>query len=71
MFRELPLTVRGNRMGYGGGFYDRFFAEEPGHLRWGLAYEFQIFSHIPCEEWDQKMERILTPKQVIFPGRKA
>lgn len=66
----VAFDYRGNRMGYGGGFYDRFFAREPNHLRWALAYEFQLFPHIPCENWDQKMERIFTPERVIVPGKR-
>lgn len=53
------------RLGYGGGYYDRFFAAEPWHPRWGLAYEFQIVESLDLEEWDCRMDRILTESRVI------
>ena len=55
----------GRRLGYGGGYYDRFFAREPKHPRWGLAYAFQIVEKLPKEEWDQKVERVILPGKVI------
>ncbi len=55
----------GRRLGYGGGYYDRFFAREPGHPRWGLAYAFQMVEKLPKEEWDQKVERVILPGKVI------
>lgn len=33
----------GNRIGYGAGYYDRFFAAEPDHMAVGLCYGFQLF----------------------------
>lgn len=49
------------RLGYGGGFYDRFFLREPGHLKWGLAYDFQIVEALPRDPWDQQMDMVLRP----------
>lgn len=55
----------GCRLGYGGGFYDRFFLKEPGHLKWGLSYGFQMAERIPSEPWDQKMDAVLTPDEIV------
>lgn len=41
-----------HRIGYGGGFYDRYLERENSHYKIALAYEFQIFEHIPYEEHD-------------------
>lgn len=57
----LAFDNSGNRMGYGGGFYDRFFEKEPNHLRIAVAYGFQIFDHIPTEPHDKPMNRIIIP----------
>lgn len=51
----------GNRIGYGGGYYDRFFEREPDHPRIAIAYGFQIFDHIPTEPHDKRVDRIITP----------
>ena len=46
----LAFTRNGDRMGYGGGFYDRFLAEEPNHPTLALCYEFQMVEQLPTEE---------------------
>lgn len=51
----------GNRLGYGGGYYDRFFEQEPSHPRIAIAYGFQIFDHVPTEPHDKPMDRIIIP----------
>lgn len=61
----MAFDRKGFRLGYGGGFYDRFFARCLGCRKWGLAYEFQIVEEVPHEAWDQRMDRIFTPAQVI------
>lgn len=57
----IAFDWKGFRLGYGGGFYDRFFNREPDHLRWGLSYLFQIFQSIPHQIWDQQMDGLITP----------
>ena len=54
------FTMAGDRMGYGGGFYDRFFSEEPEHKRVAVCYPFQIFSRLPVEEHDKTMDYVIT-----------
>lgn len=63
----LAFDLKYNRMGYGGGFYDRFFNEHPQHklIKIALAYEFQVVNEIETEEHDQKMDRIITPLKVM------
>lgn len=51
----------GNRLGYGGGYYDRFFTKEPEHYRLGIAYDFQIFNQLPVEHGDKTADEVLTP----------
>lgn len=38
----LVFDIYGSRIGYGGGFYDRFLAREPGHPTIALCYDFQV-----------------------------
>ena len=55
----LAFTENGDRMGYGGGFYDRFLAQEPDHPTLALCYEFQIVDSLPTEEYDIPVDTVL------------
>lgn len=55
----LAFTKAGDRMGYGGGFYDRFLADEPNHPTVALCYAFQIVESIPTEEFDIPVDCVL------------
>ena len=55
----LAFDAQGKRMGYGGGFYDRFLAEEPGHPTLALCYAFQMVPQIPTEEFDVPVDCVL------------
>lgn len=67
----LPGAVfdkKGNRIGYGGGFYDRWIAKwndssvcfEVKLAKIGLAYGMQIVEEIPAERFDQKVDDVIT-----------
>ena len=55
----LAFTKQGDRMGYGGGFYDRFLAEEPDHPTLALCYDFQMVESLPTEEFDVPVDTVL------------
>jgi 5-formyltetrahydrofolate cyclo-ligase len=55
----LAFTERGDRMGYGGGFYDKFLAAEPNHPTLALCYAFQMVDFIPTEEYDIPVDCVL------------
>ncbi len=56
----------GERIGRGGGFYDRYLAQARGALRVAFAYDFQVLNEpIPQEPWDARMDWIITEKRVI------
>ena len=50
----------GGRMGYGKGFYDRFFAKYPNCVRIGVCYEAQIADHLILESHDRRLQYITT-----------
>lgn len=54
-----------NRLGQGGGFYDRYLAGYPDLTTIALAYEVQMTDHIPTETTDLKPDFILTEKRLI------
>lgn len=55
----LAFDAKGNRMGYGGGFYDKFFAQEPEHPTIALCYSFQMVEEIPVEAYDVPVDQVL------------
>ena len=55
----LAFDPQGHRIGYGGGFYDRFLAEEPGHPTLALCYDFQMLPSLETEEFDIPVDRVL------------
>jgi 5-formyltetrahydrofolate cyclo-ligase len=64
----LAFTIRGERMGRGGGHYDRLLAELPQHaITVGLAYSFQLLDDIPQAEWDRRLNFVVT-ETAIYPA---
>ncbi|KXY08749.1 5-formyltetrahydrofolate cyclo-ligase [Bacillus wiedmannii] len=57
----VAYTERGERVGYGGGYYDRYLLHYKGKTL-SLAYSFQIVEHIPVEPFDKNVEKIITEK---------
>lgn len=55
----LAFTTDGKRMGYGGGFYDKFLAAEPNHPTVALCYAFQMVEDLPTEEYDIPVDCVL------------
>ena len=55
----LAFDKEGHRIGYGGGFYDRFLAEEPEHPTIALCYAFQMLPKIETEEFDIPVDCVL------------
>ncbi len=62
----LAVDKQGNRLGYGGGYYDRYFEKNPTVKRIAYGFDFQIQPQIPTQETDKKMNCIVTNKQVLF-----
>ena len=57
-----------NRLGYGGGFYDRYLnkiANIKKILKIGLAYSYQELKKIPVEEYDNRLDLVITEKKII------
>lgn len=55
----LAFDPEGRRIGYGGGFYDKFLAREPEHPTLALCYDFQVFPHLTTDPWDNPVDTVL------------
>ncbi len=60
------FDLEGGRLGYGGGYYDRFFERlTPGVPLVALAFEMQILPDIPLDQWDRHVDIIITENRII------
>lgn len=60
------FDVRGGRLGYGGGFYDRFLhTAAPQALRIGLAFDLQVVESVPLEKHDEQLDYLITETRTI------
>jgi 5-formyltetrahydrofolate cyclo-ligase len=60
-----------NRLGQGGGYYDRAFARYPDALRVGLAWSVQEHDTLPADPWDLPLHAVLTEIALIEGGGSA
>ena len=60
----VAFDLKGNRMGHGKGYYDRFLNLVKS-TSIGLAFEFQIIENIPVESHDKPIDMIITEKRII------
>lgn len=55
----LAFDRAGHRIGYGGGFYDKFLAREPYHPTVALCYDFQVMDRLETEEFDIPVDLVI------------
>lgn len=74
-FEDIDLVVtpaigydrRGNRLGRGGSYYDRFFANKQlKAVRCGMGFDEQVVDNIPVAGHDQPIDFLVTDKEVIY-----
>lgn len=66
----LCFDRQGFRLGYGGGYYDRFLARLSATcLTIGYAYDWQLIAEVPRESWDLPLNLIVTNKGVTHATR--
>ena len=61
----LAFTQAGVRLGYGAGYYDRWFEKHPHTGRVGIAFEQQLLPELPSAAHDVPMHRIVTERRCI------
>lgn len=60
----------GGRLGYGGGYYDRFLDREaPRALRIGLAFELQVVDKVPLLAHDKRIHYLVTEERTVKTSR--
>lgn len=66
----MPLvgfTAKGDRLGQGGGYYDRYLAAHPQVVAIGMAWDVQEVAELPTELHDMRLSAIVTPTRVLGP----
>jgi 5-formyltetrahydrofolate cyclo-ligase len=63
----LGFDRKGNRLGRGGSFYDRFFAHKQFHAsRCGFAFTEQLVDSVPVSEHDEPVDFIVTDEEILY-----
>ena len=60
----LAVDKQGNRLGYGKGYYDGYFARYPNALRIGYAFDRQVIRQVPTEHTDIQLQTLITETDV-------
>jgi len=63
----IGFTASGQRLGQGGGHYDRWLSEHPGRIVIGLAWDVQLIEpehSLPIEAHDMPLDAIVTPTRI-------
>ncbi|MGY6551714.1 MAG: 5-formyltetrahydrofolate cyclo-ligase [Erythrobacter sp.] len=58
------FTAAGERLGQGGGHYDRWLAEHPRVLAIGLAWDVQLCDTLPTEPHDRRLDAVITTTRI-------
>jgi len=62
----LAFAPDGGRVGFGGGYYDKFLAAHPDLVKVAVAFSWQIFDSVPTNEFDVPVPVIVTDEEVIY-----
>lgn len=60
----IGFTASLDRLGQGGGHYDRWLSEHPGRLAIGLAWDVQLCDSLPTEPHDMMLDAVVTPTRI-------
>lgn len=55
----LAFSKDGIRLGYGGGYYDQFLTSQANSLKIGVCYPFQLIEHVPSEDHDVRVDKVV------------
>lgn len=59
------FTANGERLGYGKGYYDRWFSQNKVKIKIGIAFETQLVEKLPTEETDISLDILVTEERII------
>ena len=59
------FDAQGHRIGYGGGYYDRYLEKYPAPVTVGVCFDFQLVGTIPAEDFDRAADVVICPDRQI------
>lgn len=62
----LAVDEQGNRLGYGGGYYDKFLQGNPQIKRMAYGFACQVVKDVPVEQTDVRMHCVVTEEKVLW-----
>ncbi|MDE5946245.1 MAG: 5-formyltetrahydrofolate cyclo-ligase [Oscillospiraceae bacterium] len=62
----LSFSLDGTRLGYGGGYYDRFLSENNNIYKIGICYDELISEKLPSEKYDIKVQTVITEERKVL-----
>lgn len=62
----LAISKKGDRLGWGAGFYDRFINDYRPKLNLALIFDCQLVDNVPSAEHDQKIDGVITESQYLL-----
>jgi len=63
----VAFTPGGDRLGQGGGFYDKWLGAHPDTIRIGMAWDMQEVPELPVEPHDMGLSAVVTPTRLLGP----
>ncbi len=67
----LAFDIHGGRLGYGGGFYDKYLERFPNCLTAAWIYDIQVIDSVPMEDHDHPIDYLILPDRGICTCRKV
>ena len=61
----LAFTRQGQRLGMGGGYYDRYLQSQPDTFSVGVCYDWQVLDKLPLDTHDRPMNTLVTNTDTI------
>ena len=62
----LAFDANCNRLGKGGGYYDKFFVNAVNAKKIALAYDCQLVDKVPVEQHDMPVDVVITPTKIFY-----
>lgn len=66
----LAFDRQGHRLGYGGGYYDKYLCEHNRFVKVAAAYSFQLVEEVKCESQDIPVDIVATEEEVVVCNEK-